>query len=174
VLLGGADGNVLTRPRGCSNKTFDTYTYTTHRFIHNVRVLLGGADGDVLLLGVVDQVEAALELVEVGAVTPQRDALHVGGHGEVAELEADLVVALPCGPVRHVFGALAAADLDLALADAGAGDGGAEEIAALVDGVGTDNLEVRMEMRGGGVREGASKRHVEPWKRGFTQRHTGI
>ena len=117
----------------------------------DVRVLLGGADGDVLLLGVVDQVEATLELVKVRAIPPQRDALHVGGHGEVAELEADLVVALPRGPVRHVFGFLAAADLDLALADAGAGDGGAEEVAALVDGVGTDDLGGAGEGGGGSM-----------------------
>ena len=71
------------------------------------------------------------------------------GESGASHLEADLVVALAGGAVGDVGGALGVRDLDLALGDARARHGGAEQVAALVQGVGLDALEdvVRQELR---------------------------
>ena len=59
----------------------------------------------------------------------------------IAELEADLVVALAGGAVGHRVGADLLGDLDLLLGDQRAGDGGAEQIQALVLRVGAEHRE---------------------------------
>lgn len=131
VVLRAGEGRVLkfTRLVGDVEKVL----------ILTVRVLLGGSHGDVELLGVLEEVLATLELLAVLRLTPEGHALELGVHAEVAELEANLVVTLAGGAVADVGGVLVVGDLDLALADAGASDGGTEKVASLVDGVGGDH-----------------------------------
>ncbi len=57
----------------------------------------------------------------------------------VAELETDLVVPLAGGAVGDRVGPLDPGDLHLPLGDQGAGDGGAEQVVPLVDGVGAEH-----------------------------------
>ncbi len=71
-----------------------------------------------------------------GAIT-----LDVGLERIIAELEADLVVALAGGAVTDRVGADRARDLDLALGDQRPGDRGAEQILALVERVGAEHRE---------------------------------
>ena len=59
----------------------------------------------------------------------------------VAELEAHLVVALAGGAVRHRVGADFPGDLDLFLGDQRPGDRGAEQVDALVEGIGPKHRE---------------------------------
>ena len=94
-------------------------------------------DRDLVLLGEVQQVFAALEL----PFTPGRDDADVGLQRVVAELEADLVVALAGGTVTDGVGADHAGDLDLAFGDQRPRDRGAEQILALVQGVGPEHRE---------------------------------
>jgi len=94
-------------------------------------------DRDLVLLGEVQQVLPRLEL----PLAPRGDDADVGFEGVVAELEADLVVALPGGPVTDGVGADHAGDLDLAFGDQGPGDRGAEQILPLVQGVGPEHRE---------------------------------
>ena len=69
---------------------------------------------------------------------PGSDDLDVGLAGVVAEFEAYLVVALARGPVGNGVGPGFQRDLDLALGDQGAGDGGAEEVGPFM-GVGAEH-----------------------------------
>ena len=98
-------------------------------------------DGDAVLLGVGQHVAAALELGEPLGVLPRGDDLHVAHVHVVAELEADLVVPLARGSMRHVLRAFLLRDLYVALGDDGAGEAGAEHVCALVDGVGLERRE---------------------------------
>jgi hypothetical protein len=93
--------------------------------------------GDLVLFGEVDQVGPALEV----PFAPRRDDLDARFQRIVAELEADLVVALAGGAVGDCVGAGLARDLDLALGDQRPGDRGAEQIDALVDSVGAEHRE---------------------------------
>ena len=72
---------------------------------------------------------------------PRRDHADVGLERVIAELEADLVVALAGGAVADRVGADLARDLDLALGDQRPGDRGAEQILALVERVGAEHRE---------------------------------
>jgi hypothetical protein len=72
---------------------------------------------------------------------PGGDDLDVRLEGVVAELEADLIVALAGGAVGDRGRAHLAGDLDLALGDEGAGDAGAQQVLALVQGVGAEHGE---------------------------------
>ena len=90
-----------------------------------------------MLLGEVDQLLAAGEL----PFAPRRDHADVGLERIIAELEADLVVALAGGAVADRVGADLPRDLDLALGDQRPGDRGAEQILALVERVGAEHRE---------------------------------
>ena len=94
-------------------------------------------DRDLVLLGEVDQLLAAGEL----PFAPRRDDPDVGLERIIAELEADLVVALAGGAVADRVGADRPGDLDLALGDQRPGDRGAEQILALVDRVRPEHRE---------------------------------
>ena len=94
-------------------------------------------DGDLVLLGELDELRAAGEV----PFAPGGDDLHVRLEGVVGDLEPDLVVALAGGAVGDGVGAHLFRDLDLALGDQGAGDGGAEEVHALVECVHAEHRE---------------------------------
>ena len=109
------------------------------------------------------QVGPALECGQEFRVLPGRDDLDLRVEGEIAQLEADLVVALARGAVGDVLRLFRVGDLDLALGDERPRQRGAEQIAALVDGVGLDGGEdvvgdeLRLEvldvdLRGAGLR----------------------
>ncbi len=72
---------------------------------------------------------------------PGRDHLDVGLERIIGEFEAHLVVALAGRAMRHRVGAHFLGDLDLLLGDQGPGDGGAEQIDALVQRVGPEHGE---------------------------------
>ena len=72
---------------------------------------------------------------------PGRDHGDVGLQGVIGELEADLVVALAGGAVGDGVGADLLGDLDLLLGDQRPGDRGAEQVLALVLGVGPEHRE---------------------------------
>ena len=97
--------------------------------------LLGDGDGNIVLLGIGDEGLAAVEL----PLPPRGD----DGDGRVEvvvpQLEADLVVPLAGGAVGDGVGPLDGGDLHLPLGDEGSGDGGAEEVVPLVDGVGAEH-----------------------------------
>ena len=90
-----------------------------------------------MLLGEVEQLLAALEL----PLAPRRDDLDVGLQRIIAELEADLVVALAGGAVTDRVGADLPRDLDLPLGDQRPGDRRAEQVMALVVRVGAEHRE---------------------------------
>lgn len=103
--------------------------------VHGVGFFHGGFYGDVVGLGVFDHFFAAGELLAEFGVAPWGDAFDAGGEGGGGELEADLVVAFSGGSVGDGVCSFFEGDVDHAFGDAGAGDGGAEEVAAFVDGV---------------------------------------
>ncbi len=86
-------------------------------------------DRDLVLLGKGDELLARAQV----PFAPGRDDGHVGLQRIIAELEAHLVVALAGGAVDDRVGADLFGDLDLLLGDQRPGDGGAEQIVALVD-----------------------------------------
>ena len=86
-------------------------------------------DRDLVLLGELDQLLAALE----GPLAPGRDDLDGRLERVVAELEAHLVVALAGGAVADGVGAGLPRDLDLLLGDQRPRDRGAEQVDALVE-----------------------------------------
>ena len=90
---------------------------------------------DVVLGGVCEEVDAALELLQELRVPPWGDGLDCGVKSYSAHLEADLIVALAGGSVGYVLGTFSLGDSDLSFGDQRAGDGGAEQVSALVDGV---------------------------------------
>ena len=93
--------------------------------------------GDLVRFGEFDQVGAALEL----PLAPGGDDLDVGVERIGGEFEADLVVALAGGAMGDGVGAGFRRDLDQALGDQGTGDRGAEQIDALIDGIGAEHRE---------------------------------
>ena len=70
---------------------------------------------------------------------PGHDNFQVRGQGLVGELEAHLVVAFAGGAVAHGVGAGLFGHLHLGLGDQGPGDGGAQEIRPLIEGVGPEH-----------------------------------
>ena len=89
------------------------------------------ADRDLVLLGELDQLGAAGKI----PFTPRRDDLDIGRQRVIAELEADLVVALAGRAVADRVGADHLGDLDLALGDQWPRDRGAEQVQPLVQRV---------------------------------------
>ena len=94
-------------------------------------------DLDLVLLGEVQQGLTALEV----PLPPGRDHPDIGFERVIAQLEADLVIALAGGAVTDGVGAGQPRDLDLALGDQRPGDRGAEQVLALIDGVGPEHGE---------------------------------
>ena len=94
-------------------------------------------DRDLVLFGEFEQLGTAGQV----PFAPGSDHLHVRLQRVIAELEADLVVALAGRAVRHRVGAHLLGDLDLALGDQRPGDGGAEQVLALVQRVGAEHRE---------------------------------
>ncbi|MND97227.1 hypothetical protein D3C80_895430 [compost metagenome] len=129
--LGGLDGGVfqnLALGRGVQKVGVD-------REGGLAALVLG--DRDLVLLGEVQQGLARTEL----PLAPGGDDVDVGVQGVVAQLEADLVVALAGGAVTDGVGAQLAGDLDLALGDQRTRDRGAEQILAFIEGVGAEHRE---------------------------------
>src|SRR5208337_3610944 len=89
-------------------------------------------DRDLVLFGEGDQRRARGET----PLPPRRDDPDVGLERIGRKLEPHLVVALAGRPVRDRVGADLARDLDQALGDQGPRDRGAEQVLALVRGVG--------------------------------------
>ena len=93
-------------------------------------------DRNLVLLGEFDQLRARQKV----PFAPGRDHRDIGLERVIGELEAHLVVALAGGAVGHRIGADLLGDLDLLLRDQRAGDGGAEQIDALVFRIGGENI----------------------------------
>ena len=139
--------------------------------VHGVGLFHGGLDGDVVGLGIGDHFGTAGELLAETGVAPRGDAFYIGREGGGGELEADLVIALSRGSVGDGIRPLGEGDLDHIVGDAGPGDGGAEEVAALVNGAGLDHgedviggevfLEIADEALGGAGGEGLGFEAVE-------------
>jgi hypothetical protein len=103
--------------------------------VGGVRPLGGHRDRDVVPAGELQQRRAGGEL----PLPPGGDDPELGGQRRVGQLEAHLVVALAGGAVGHRVGAFPERDLHLRLGDAGARDRGAQQVRALVDGVGPEH-----------------------------------
>ena len=88
-----------------------------------------------MVVGVVEEPGAAGQV----PFAPRRDHLDVGSEGVIAELEADLIIALAGRAMRNRVGADLACDLDLALGDQRPCDRGAEQIGALVERIGAEH-----------------------------------
>ncbi len=139
--------------------------------VHGVGLFHGGLDRDVVGLGVGDHFGSAGEFLAETGVAPRGDAFHIGREGGGGELEADLVVAFSSGTVGDGIGPFGEGDLNHVVGDAGAGDGGAEEVAALVNRASLDHgenviggevfLEVADEALGGAGAEGLGFEAVE-------------
>jgi hypothetical protein len=87
-------------------------------------------DGDVVLGGVIERIAAPADR----PLAPRRNDAQLGIERHHRQLEAHLVVALAGGAVRDGVGAFEFGDLDQLLGDQRAGEGGAEQVVALVDG----------------------------------------
>src|SRR3546814_6856199 len=72
---------------------------------------------------------------------PRGDHLDIGGERIIAEFEADLIVALAGGTMRHRIGTHLTCDLDLALGDQRPRDRRAEQVQPLVERVGAHHRE---------------------------------
>ena len=94
-------------------------------------------DRDLVRLGKLQQPGAAGQI----PLSPWRNHRYVRLQCIVAEFEAHLVVALAGGPVRHRVGAHQFGNLDLPLGDQRTGDRRAEQILALIKGVGAEHRE---------------------------------
>lgn len=109
--------------------------------VHGEGLFRARLDGDLFLFAVGDHFGTARELGAETLVTPGGDDLEVRGESGGGELEADLVVAFAGGAVADGGGAFELGDLDHALGDEGAGDGGAQEVLAFIDGPGLHHGE---------------------------------
>jgi len=106
--------------------------------VHTPGLALRARDWDALLRRIVEQIVAALEAVVEDRVSPGRQDLDGRLQGVEGELEADLVVALARTTMRDREAAFLLRDGDLGAGDDGSGEGGAEEVYVLVDGVAGD------------------------------------
>src|SRR5699024_4702741 len=93
-------------------------------FVLGVVGLAADAQGDVVGLGVVDLLVAALDV----PLTPGGDDGHIGAESLQGQLEADLVVALAGAAVADGVCALLDGDVGQRLGDAGPGEGGAQQV----------------------------------------------
>ena len=109
--------------------------------VHGEGLFRAGLDGDFFVVAVGDHFGTAGELGAETLVTPRGDDFEIGGEGGGGELEANLVVAFAGGAVGDGVGAFCLGDFDHALGDEGAGDGGAQEVLAFVNGPGLHHGE---------------------------------
>ena len=98
---------------------------------------LVAADRDLVRLSEFQEFGAAGEL----PLAPWRDDAHIGFQSIIGEFEADLVVTLSGGAVGDGVGAGCFGDFDLPLRDERAGNGGAEQVLALVECIGAEHWE---------------------------------
>ncbi len=108
--------------------------------IHGVgraALLVLHVDRDAVLLGIGHQLFARQQI----PLAPRRDDLDAGLQCIGAQLETHLVVALAGGAVRDGIRAGLVGDVDQALGDQRARDGGAEQVFAFIDGVGAEHRE---------------------------------
>ena len=105
--------------------------------VHGVRPGRRRRDRDPVALGVGHEIRPGAEV----PVPPGRHDAEVRREGGVGELEAHLVVALAGRPVGDGVRALGAGHRHLPLRDQRPGEGGAEEVAGLVGGVGAQHGE---------------------------------
>src|SRR3970282_1609784 len=99
--------------------------------------LLFSLDRDAMCLGILEKLLARGEV----PLPPRRDHADPGVERVIGELEAHLVVALAGAAVRDRVRADPVRDLDLALGDQRPRDRGAEQVLALVLGVGPEHGE---------------------------------
>ena len=104
--------------------------------VDGVRGLLGGGDREVLRLAEGDRLVAGHRVV-----ADRGDALQVGGEGDDAGLEADLVVALAGAAVGDGGGAVLLGGGDEVLDDRRPGQGGDQRVAVHVQGVRLDRRQ---------------------------------
>src|SRR5690606_5456275 len=104
--------------------------------VDGVRRLLGGRDGQALVLAEGDGLVAGH-----GVVADRGDALQVGGEGDDAGLEADLVVALAGAAVGDRGRAVLLRGGHQVLDDGGPRQRGDQRVAVHVEGVGLDRRE---------------------------------
>jgi hypothetical protein len=97
--------------------------------------------GMFLLFAVGDHLGAAGELGAEAFVAPRGDDFDFRGQRGGGELKTDLVVAFAGGAVGDKAGFFSLGDLDHALGDERAGDAGAEEVLAFINGSGLDHRE---------------------------------
>jgi hypothetical protein len=109
--------------------------------VHGVGLLDGSGDGDALLFGIGDHFGATGELGAEVFHAPGGHDFEFGGEGGGGEFEADLVVAFAGGAVGEGVAVFSAGDVDHAFGDDGAGDAGAEEVLAFIDGSGLEHGE---------------------------------
>jgi hypothetical protein len=112
--------------------------------VHGPGLRLRRRDRNLVLGGIVEQILPALEaLAELGQPPWCND---LDGRLERVEgqLEADLVVALAGAAVRHKVAVLLLGDANLGASDDGAGERGAEEVAAFVCGIALDGAEAEL------------------------------
>jgi hypothetical protein len=100
-------------------------------------------DRDLVFLGIVEKPGARIEI----PFAPRSDDLDVGIERVIAELEANLVVALAGGAVSDGVGADPASYLDLTLGDQRPGDLGAEQIGGFIEGIGAKHRRRRVRRR---------------------------
>jgi len=94
-------------------------------------------DRDLVALGEFEQPGAGGEV----PLAPRGDDGDFRLEGVIAQFEPHLVVALAGGAVGDGIGAHLAGDLDLLLGDQRAGDGGAEQVLALIHRIGAEHGE---------------------------------
>lgn len=105
-----------------------------HVLVHAPWLSLGLGDGDAHLSSVVEKVVTALEAIVEFRNTPRGDDLDVGFEGVVAELKADLVVALTCAAMGDGDTVFAESYGDLAACNDRASERGSWEGGRLVGG----------------------------------------
>ena len=92
---------------------------------------------NAVLVGVGEQFVAGEEI----PFPPGCDDLDIGHEGVGAEFKAHLVISFAGGPVGDGIGLLLAGDLDQPLGNEGPCNGGAQQVLALIDGVGPKHRE---------------------------------
>ena len=109
--------------------------------VHAPWLSLGRGYGNVVLLGVVEQILPALEAIAELGQPPRGNDLDGGLEGVEGQLEADLVVTLTGAAVGDEAATFLLSNADLGASNNGAGQRGAEEVAALIRSVALHSAE---------------------------------
>ncbi len=109
--------------------------------VHGVGLLVGSLDLDSVFFAVGDHFGAAGKFGSEGFIPPGGDHFNFRSEGVEGQFEADLVVAFSGSSVGDGVGPFGNRNVKHALDDAGAGDGGSEEVAAFVYGIGLEHGE---------------------------------